>query len=187
MTLSHRIQLDLTQKQRTYFAKAAGVSRLAYNWGLAEWKEQYAVGGKPYTWELCRLFNSVKDERFPFVREVTKCAPQSALLNLGAAFKNFFAGRAGFPTFKRKGVHDAFELSNDQFSVSGKRLRIPRLGWVRMRESLRFAGKVLSAAISCTAGRWFASITVETPDIQPIPNGGPAVGVRLRAPAGARP
>lgn len=35
--------------------------------------------------------------------EVTKNAPQMAMIQLGTAFKIFFAGRAKYPTFRRKG------------------------------------------------------------------------------------
>ncbi len=97
--------------------------------------------------------------------EVTKNAPQMAIIQLGEAFKNFFAGRASYPQFKKKGKsHDSFTVTNDQFTVEASRLRIPNLGWVRMRESLRFSGKILSATISRTANRWYASISVETED-----------------------
>ena len=75
--------------------------------------------------------------------EVTKNAPQMAIIQLGDAFRNFFAGRARYPQFRKKGLHDRFTLSNDQFHVDGRRIRIPKLGWVRMRESLRFDGKIM--------------------------------------------
>jgi putative transposase len=88
---------------------------------------------------------------------------------LGEAFKNFFAKRAKYPTFRRKGVHDRFSISNDQFSVEGSRIRIPNLGWVKMRERLRFTGKILSATISRVAGRWFVSLTVEIEDTAHLP------------------
>jgi putative transposase len=113
--------------------------------------------------------------------DVTKCAPQMAIIQLGEAFKNFFAGRARFPQFRKKGRDDRFTLTNDQFDLDGCRIRIPKLGWVRMRESLRFAGKILSATISRVAERWFVSITVDTPDNPHLPkaeNQG-AVGVDL--------
>lgn len=96
--------------------------------------------------------------------EVTKNAPQMAIIQLGEAFKNFFAGRARYPKFRKKGVHDRFTLTNDQFRVEGSRIRIPNLGWVRMRESLRFTGKILSATVSRVADRWFVSLTVDTED-----------------------
>lgn len=179
MIRSHKIALDPNNAQATYFAKSCGIARLAYNFGLAEWKEQYEAGGRPCERELRRYFNSVKDEKFPFIREVTKCAPQAALINLGTAFNNFFAGRAKYPTFKRKGVHDSFEVSNDKFNVDANRINIPKLGWVRMHESLRFVGKILSATISRTAGRWFASIAVEMPDKTIPAHAGPSIGIDL--------
>lgn len=78
---------------------------------------------------------------FPWMLDVTKNAPQMAILQLGYAFKNFFEGRARYPTCRRKGRDDRFTLTNDQFRVQGKRIRIPNLGWLRMCESLRFEGK----------------------------------------------
>ncbi|HUW97924.1 MAG TPA: hypothetical protein VMV40_03640 [Acidiferrobacter sp.] len=97
---------------------------------------------------LRRQLNSIKDEPFPWMRGVTKNAPQMAIIQLGAAFKNFFAGRAKSPKFRKKGLHDRFSLTNDQFGVDGSRIRIPNLGWVRMRETLRFNGKIMSATVA---------------------------------------
>jgi putative transposase len=57
-------------------------------------------------------------------------------------------------------VHDTFYISNDKCEVRGKRLRIPRLGWVRMREALRFTGVLQSAVVSRIANRWFVSVAV---------------------------
>lgn len=54
--------------------------------------------------------------------EVTKCAPQMAIIQLGEAFKNFWAGRAKFPTFCKKGVRNRFTLTNDQFDIDGCRM-----------------------------------------------------------------
>jgi putative transposase len=95
--------------------------------------------------------------------EVTKCAPQLAIKNdLNNAFKNFFAKRTAFPTFHKKGVHDSFAISNDQFKVSGKFVQIPKLGLVRLAEKLRFAGKIIGATVSRRADKWYIAIQVET-------------------------
>jgi putative transposase len=101
--------------------------------------------------------------------EVTKNAPQMAIIQLGAAFKNFFTGKARYPKFRKKGVHDRFSLTNDQFSVDASRIRIPNLGWVRMREALRFTGNIMSATISRVADQWFVSITVDTTETHALP------------------
>lgn len=171
MLIAHKIALDLNNVQASHMARAAGVARFAYNWALAEWQKQYEASKldaslpKPSEMALRRQLNALKREQFPWMLEVTKCAPQLAIKQLGAAFKNFFDKRSKYPNFRRKGVHDRFSLSNDQFAVDDARLRIPNLGWVRMRESLRFKGKLMSATVSRVADRWFVSITVETESI----------------------
>jgi len=168
MIIAHKIALTPNNKQATYFAKAAGTARFAYNWALAEWQRQYDEWKqdnslpKPSQVALRRQLNAIKREQFPWMLEVTKNAPQMAIMQLGDAFNNFFAGRAKYPKFRKKSVRDRFTLTNDQFSVEGSRIRIPNLGWVRMRESLRFTGKILSATVSRVADRWFVSITVDT-------------------------
>lgn len=187
MLIAHKIALDPNNAQATYFARATGTARFAYNWALAEWLHQYEVWKldnsqpKPSQMALRRQLNSLKGEQFPWMLEVTKNAPQMAIIQLGAAFKNFFAGRAKYPKFRKKGLHDRFSLTNDQFSIDASRIRIPNLGWVRMRETLRFTGKIMSATVSRVADRWFVSITVDTQNDWPLPkaeNQG-AVGVDL--------
>ncbi|MFY2597179.1 RNA-guided endonuclease InsQ/TnpB family protein [Achromobacter xylosoxidans] len=167
---AHRIELMPNDRQRTYLARAAGTARFAYNWALRQWQEQYAAykadpsTPKPSEMSLRRELNAVKRTEFPWMLEVTKCAPQLAIKQLGAAYQNFWAGRAKYPKPRKKGVHDRFSLSNDQFAVSAAAeapaIRIPNLGWVRLREALRLPGKIMSATVSREADRWFVSVTV---------------------------
>jgi len=188
MLRAHLIALDPNNSQGTYFAKACGVARFAYNWALAEWQKQFEehkkdpTKAKPTEAALRRLLNSIKREQFPWMLEVTKNAPQMAIIQLGQAFKNFFSGHAKYPKFRKKGTRDRFTLTNDQLDVEGFTIRIPNLGKVRMQEALRFAGKILSATISRIADRWFVSIVVETADLIKKPKNSPdqsVVGVDL--------
>nr|WP_229481705.1 transposase [Massilia sp. JS1662] len=186
MLVAHRIRLDPNNVQATYFVRAAGTARFAYNWALSEWRKQYEARKndptlpKPSEAALRRRLNSIKRESFPWMLDVTKNAPQMAIMQLGRAFENFFAGFARYPRFRSKGRDDRFTLSNDQFRVERRRIRIPRLGWVRMRETLRFAGRIVSASVVRVADHWYASITVETsdPPVPPAENQG-TVGVDL--------
>jgi len=186
MYRAHRIRLDPNNVQATYLARCAGTARFAYNWALAEWKRQYEACKldpalpKPNEGALRRQLNAIKREMFPWMLEVTKNAPQMAIQQLGCAFENFFKGRARYPRFRRKGRDDRFSLTNDQFSVEEKRIRIPKLGWLRMCESLRFAGRIVSASIERVADRWYASIVVDTNAsfLPPAENQG-AVGMDL--------
>ena len=133
---------------------------------------------KPNEAALRRQLNAIKRTQFPWMLEVTKNAPQLAIMQLGRAFQNFFEKRARYPRFRRKGINDRFTLTNDQFQVDGKRIRIPKLGWLGMRENLRYTGRIVSATVSRTAGQWYASISIDTSDAQlpPAENGG-AVGI----------
>lgn len=183
----HKIALKPNNMQKTFFARSAGTSRFAYNWALARWQALYKAGQKPSEVSIRRDLNAIKSDEFPWMLEVGKCAPQQAIKNLGMAFSRFFKRQGGYPSFKKKGQNDSFRCDNgppqkgaDAIQIQGKKIRIPRLGWVRMREKLRFEGQVKSVTISLKAGRWYASVTVEVSQIEELPtkNQG-AVGIDL--------
>lgn len=193
MILAHKIALDPTPEQAVYFARACGVSRFAYNWALAEWRRRYKEGEKPNEAKLRKLLNSLKRQQFPWMLEVGKTAPQQAIRNLGIAYKNLFDDLAKLkrgeikpkevrrPDFKKKGRHDSFRAENGtaSFAIECKRLKLPRVGWVKMREALRFTGRAISVTVSRVADRWFASIQVEIEHMPPVRENQAVVGVDL--------
>lgn len=166
MIRAHCIRLHPTPEQATYFAKAAGTARFCFNWAVAEWKRQFEAGGKPSALSLRTQFHAIRREQFPWSYDVTKCAIEGGVMDVAAAFKNFFEGRkTGYPKFKsKKRSRQSFYLANDKFTVGDHWITVPKLGRVNMAEKLRFSGKILSARISKTASWWFVSITVELPD-----------------------
>ncbi len=146
--------------------------------------------------ELKTEYNRIKKEHFLWCYEVTKCAPEQAFSDLKAAFANYWRMKedgtqpklkyprkdgeeAGFPHFKsKKRDRKSFYLSNDQFSIDGHTLHVPKIGDVNMTEALRIPGKIMSATISERAGWWFISITVEI-DHEPPRHKGGSVGIDL--------
>lgn len=163
-------------------ARHAGVARHAYNWGLATCIEAHKNGEKrPSAIDLHkRLVSEVKTAN-PWYYEVSKCAPQQALRDLDKAFKDFFTiqGR-GFPRFKRKGRNDSFYLEGI-VRVSGNRIKLPRIGWVKTYE--KHIPPILvksssNATISCKAGRWFISYKVDV-NPEPVEHPHGCVGVDL--------
>jgi transposase len=158
--LTHKIRLDPTGKQQTYFRQACGVARFTWNWALAEWKRQVQAGKNPNALELKKQFNAIKPVQFAWMYDVTKYASQQPFIFLQSAFKRFFNKQSNYPQFKKKGVHDSFYIGNDHIKLDGMKIHIPKLGWVPMREALRFSGKVISATISRTADKWFVSLNV---------------------------
>lgn len=188
ITISHKIELVPNNKQKSYFRKAFGCARLAYNWGLAEWQRRYKEGQKVDAYRLKKSFNAIKRDEFPFVLEVTKYATQQPFLNLGKAFKKFFEdlkkGIVSYPNFKKKKDNEgSFYIGGDQVSLSytnrnskafkqiihnekqkHQYLKIPNLGWVKMTERLRFVGKVNGVVISQQGSKFFASFSVQVTD-----------------------
>jgi putative transposase len=178
IAVAHKIRLVPNRAQEVYFRKACGTARHTFNWALAAWQAQYKNGDKPNALQLKKQFNAIKRTEFPWVSEVTKCAPEQAFVDLAAAFRRFFQKQNRYPKFKKKNKSkDSFYLSNDQFSISNKKVRIPKLGWVRMREPLRFSGKILSARVARTADQWHIAVTVEIPDMAHTTKNQSCVGI----------
>jgi putative transposase len=165
MQIAHKIQLVPNNKQKTYLLKACGTSRFVWNWALVEWEKQYLQGKKPSGMGLKKEFNAIKKKEFPWTKEVTKYAAQQPFLDLQDAYKRFWKKLSQKPKFKKKGkCKDSFYVGGDHLKIKGKKIWIPNLGFVRMRENLRFEGKINSAVFSRTADRWFASVQVDSPD-----------------------
>ena len=165
MQIAHKIELKANNKAQTYFRKACGTARFTWNWALNQWGEQYGAGQKPSGFKLKKEFNAIKKEQFPWTYEVTKYASQQPFLDLQDAWSRFFKKLAGKPKFKKKGKsHDSFYIGGDQIKVEGRKLWVPNLGWVKLKEELRFIqfkGKINSVVISRTADRWYAAIQVD--------------------------
>ena len=163
--LAHKIALDPTPEQRLFFEQAAGTARFTYNWALAEWQERYASGEKPKGHLLKKAFNALRRVQFPWTYDVHRDATAQPFADLQKAFVNFWQGQADYPTFKKKGkCRDSFYVANDKFHLDGKSVTLPKVGAVKMREALRFDGKILSATVSREAERWSISIQVQLPE-----------------------
>lgn len=129
MTISHKIELIPNNKAKTYFKKAFGCSRLAYNWGLAKWQEYYKQGIKKTHLDLKKEFNAIKKEQFPFVYEVSKYATQQPFTHLNLAFNKFFRdlkqGKLSYPKFKKKKDNQgSFYLGGDIIKFSTRKSRL---------------------------------------------------------------
>jgi len=72
MIKAHKIRLHPTPEQATYFAKAAGTARYAFNWAVAEWKRQYEAGEKPSALKLRTQFHALRKQQLPWTYEVVR-------------------------------------------------------------------------------------------------------------------
>lgn len=173
INIAYKIKLEPNNVQKTYMNRAIGCSRLAYNWALAEWKRAYGADEKPNVFKVRKSFNAIRMEQFPFTYEVAKSVTSHAIADLGQAFINFFRGTAQYPVFKKKSYTqgsfyiDGFllkfktinKLTNKE--IKGQYVLIPKLGYVKMSERLRFDGKINSCTISRKANHYYISFSME--------------------------
>jgi putative transposase len=106
---------------------------------------------------------------------------QQTLKDLERAYANFFAKRADFPRFKKKGQCDSFRYPDPKqikLDQANGRVFLPKLGWLRYRNSREVLGQLRNVTVSLSGGKWFVSIQTEREVEQPIPNGG-AVGIDM--------
>jgi putative transposase len=166
---AYRFELDPNRAQRVLLVKSVGASRYVYNWGFAESKRQYELTGRrPRLGDLKKQLVELKQTEAPWLYEVSAHIGQSALKDLNHAFERFFKSvkgegpKAGYPRFKKKGERDTARIY--EVTLEERRLRIPNVGRVRLKETCRergFDGRVLAATISRRADRWFVSLAVE--------------------------
>jgi Helix-turn-helix domain len=77
MIKAHKIRLNPTPTQETYFYRSSGVARTGWNWALEEYKRRKAAGHEIDWNEIKKEFRARIETEFPFVHEVTKCAAEA--------------------------------------------------------------------------------------------------------------
>lgn len=178
-----KFELMPTGEQARKMRQFAGACRFVYNRALSLQKENNAIGQKfvGYVGMAKHLTEWRHSSDTPWLKDGPVHTQQHALKHLEAAFKNFFAGRASFPRFKRRGLGDSFLFPDkNQIAVDSQngRIRIPKLGWLRYRRSRDVLGEVRSATVSLRAGKWYVSIVTRREVELPVPHG-PAVGIDM--------
>jgi putative transposase len=178
---AHMIQLNPTKAQKVLLHKSFGCARHSFNWAFDKWKEMYQNGEKPSAMTLIKLQNSIKKEQMPFYLEVNKCAVQYAIWDLEKAYSNFFKGIKKFPKYKSKKIKESFvALENgNNFKQVNKKIRLPRIGWVKCSEDLRFEGKVNYVVVKRVSDKYFAIVNVLSNEIPKINESQVVVGIDL--------
>ncbi len=149
--------------QEILLKKSCGVARFAYNWALNKWKTDYKNGIKQSAYDLIKHLNSIKRSEFPWMQETSKTCSQYAIHNVEKAYKKMWKECAGYPKFKKRGLKDSFVAieKKESFNQKDFKIRIPKIGWIKCSENLRFEGKVNNVVVKRIADMWFAVINIE--------------------------
>ena len=148
--------------------------------------------------DLRKDFNAVKSDLFEWSCPLSQYVSKNAIAHMGRGLDSWGEyckerkrgqprRKVGFPPLRKRHRKIAFTPSNGRHSiqVEGPNVRLPKIGWVRMREELRFEGDIMGVTVSRKGGRWFASFTVDTclpaPEARPGPDIGIDMGVKTLA------
>ena len=177
-----KYELQPNGEQMRQMRRFAGSCRFVYNKALALQKERYEHGDKKLGYAgLCKLLTEWRNGvETPWLAQAPTHPLQQALKDLERAYKNFFAKRADFPRFKRKGQSDSFRYPDPKqikLDQSNSRIFLPKLGWLRYRKSRDVLGEVRNVTVSLSAGKWCMSIQTAREIEQPIPKASSAIGI----------
>lgn len=153
---AYKTELNPTNKQIVAFKQHAGCTRLIWNWALDKIQNREF---KPNAFWLNNRLTEYKQEK-DFLYGVSNTALVYSLRNLSVAYTRFFKKTSKYPNFKSKHGKASFTLQGN-IRVEGKRVRLPKIGWVKLKEADYLPTGQTIATISERAGRWFISIQRE--------------------------
>lgn len=178
MFRTFKYRLYPTEEQAEKLAECARVVRFVYNLALEQrrdfWRQyKRATGGTLNYASQGRQLTQLRREN-DWIAAVPSNSQHGALQDLDKAFARFFKG-GGFPRFRKAGVHETFEVKAADTAVRSlnakwSQVRLPKIGWVKYRDSRAMPARVRSTRIVCQGGKWFACIRAEVaPSKAPTP------------------
>ena len=192
MLKSFKTEINPTEEQKARIRKTIGTCRYVYNFYLGHNKALHDNGEKFMTGKSFSLW--LNNEYIPdnpdktWIREVYSKAVKKSIEDGCAAFTRFFKHQSDFPKFKKKGKSDVkmyFVRNNPKdCQCERHRLKIPTLGWVRIKEkgyipTTKDGYMIRSGTVSVKAGRFYVSVLVEIPDVNINNNLNEGIGIDL--------
>jgi len=189
---SFKTEINPTEEQKARIRRTIGTCRYVYNFYLGHNKALHDNGEKFMTGKSFSLW--LNNEYIPdnpdktWIREVYSKAVKKSIEDGCTAFTRFFKHQSDFPKFKKKGKSDVkmyFVRNNPKdCQCERHRLKIPTLGWVRIKEkgyipTTRDGYMIRSGTVSVKAGRFYVSVLVEIPDVNIDNNSNEGIGIDL--------
>ncbi len=156
-----KFALQPNGEQQRNMRRFAGSCRFVFNKALALQQERREQGEKKLSYAgLCKVLTEWKAQPETIWLKETHSQPlQQTLKDLERAYVNFFEKRADFPRFKKKGMGDSFRFPQGcKLEQTNSRIFLPKLGWLRYRNSRPVLGDVCTVTVSQSGGKWFVSI-----------------------------
>ena len=152
--------------QQRNLRRYAGSCRFVYNKALALQQANHEAGEKfiGYVAMAKHLTAWRNGTETPWLKDSPVHPLQHALKDLDKAYQHFFAKRADFPRFKRRGSGDSFRYPDPKqikIDQGNSRIFLPKLGWIRYRNSREALGELRNVTVSGKSGKWYISIQTQ--------------------------
>ena len=179
---AYKYELKPNGEQQRNMRRFAGSCRFVFNKALAMQKALYEQGEKKLGYAgLCKALTAWRNsEDTAWLADAPVHPLQQTLKDLERAYTNFFAKRADFPRFKKKGMGDSFRYPDaKQFKIDAgnSRVFLPKLGWIRYRNSRELLGAAKNITVSSNGGKWFVSIQTEREIAEPVHPSDSIIGI----------
>ncbi|EIP0458019.1 transposase [Escherichia coli] len=175
-----KFQLRPGGQQECEMRRFAGACRFVFNRALARQNENHEAGNKyiPYGKMASWLVEWKNATETQWLKDSPSQPLQQSLKDLERAYKNFFQNRAAFPRFKKRGQNDAFRYPQGvKLDQENSRIFLPKLGWMRYRNSRQVTGVVKNVTVSQSSGKWYISIQTESEVSTPVHPSASMVGL----------
>ena len=187
---SYKYRIYPDKEQCTLIQKTFGCCRFVYN-NVLSYRNDVFRNQKRYIgkFECAKYMVDILKSEFKWLREVDKYSLQNSIFDMDIACQKFFKKQGGFPKFKSKHernrsyttncCYPKHTVPNIEVSFERKRIKLPKLKWIKAKISRTFDGRIKSVTVSQTAsGKYFVSILVEE-EQRELPKSKKAVGIDL--------
>jgi putative transposase len=177
----YKYRLKPSRPTRAQFVRFSGACRFVWNKILSINEHRYFAGVPRLSYgDACQLLAWWKQsEEYGWLKDVHSQVLQQCLKDLERAYTNLFAGRADPPRYRKKFLADSFRYPQG-FKVDGRRVSLPKIGWVEFWHSRPIEGTVKNVTVSRQGKHWFVAFQVEMEVAEPVhPAPTAAVGIDL--------
>lgn len=177
-----KIRLYPNKMQRNFINQTLGCCRFIYNWGLEKRTTDYNNGIKTGYCQTSKMLTELKHTaEFSFLKTCEAIALQESLRDLDRAYTNFFEKRAKYPHFKSKhNYRQSYRTRNinNGIRIKDKHIRLPKVGFVKIRQTVKNANIRYATIEKLPSGKYFAVLAVKFEPKSRINKGG-QIGIDL--------
>src|SRR5258706_2741719 len=179
---AYQYELRPNGAQQRDLRRFAGACRFVFNKALALQQANHAAGEKFIGYvAMARHLTAWRNDTDTAWLKDAPCHPlQHPLKDLERAYQNLFAKRADFPRFRRKGAAEAFRYPDPKqikLDQTTSRIFLPKLGWLRYRNSRVALGEVRNVTVRRVGDKWLMAVQTRREVAAPVPTATSAVGI----------